>query len=227
MRKFTHTTSTQATASAAKLPMQEAAYQRIKQEIMSLNFAPGDYLNELTLCSQLGIGRTPVHIALRRLMHEGLVEIVPRKGSMVKPLSLDEILQLTEVRLCNEVLCARLAAVRATKEDIVAMTALLERSDSASARGDAAERLALGRQFHQLISKAACNSVLADILSTLYDRSLRYWVISMREPQRHVPVGREHWEILHAIQQRDPDAAAESARKHVESFLETITRRIA
>lgn len=208
------------------LPIQEEAYQRIKHEIISLNYAPGEYLNELSLSKSLGLGRTPVHLALRRLMLEGLVDVVPRKGSMVKPLSLDEILDITEVRLTNEILCARLAAVRATTQDIAGMTALLEQSELASSMGEVYEGLTLSRQFHQLMSKAARNSVLAEILKILYDRSLRYWAISRREPQRHIPVGEEHREILEAIKRKDPDAAAESVRRHIESFRDTITKRI-
>ncbi|MGB6105619.1 MAG: GntR family transcriptional regulator [Pusillimonas sp.] len=206
--------------------MQERAYQRIKHEIINLNYAPGEYLNELSLSEELGLGRTPIHLALGRLMLEGLVEVVPRKGSMVKPLSLDEILDITEVRLVNEMQCARLAAMRATPEEIAGMAELLDQSDLAISRGEVSQRRALGRQFHLLMSKAARNQVLAEILSILYDRSLRYWVISMREPHRHVPVGKEHREILDAIQRRDPDAAADSARRHIESFRDTITRRI-
>ena len=91
----------------------DTAYEEIKHRITICAFRPGDYLNEAEISTTLGIGRTPVHQALDRLMVEGLVQVMPRKGIIVKPVSLDEALQTIEVRLLNESYCVRLAADRA------------------------------------------------------------------------------------------------------------------
>lgn len=72
----------------------ERAYRRLKDDIVSLRLKPGDALNEAGLCAELGLGRTPVNQALHRLMHEGLVRILPRKGVLVQPLSMDEFAHL-------------------------------------------------------------------------------------------------------------------------------------
>lgn len=68
------------------------AYEEIKRRIITLRYEPGAYLNEARVSEQLGIGRTPVHQALDRLMLEGMVEVIPRKGVVVRPVSLDEVL---------------------------------------------------------------------------------------------------------------------------------------
>ena len=99
------------------------AYELIKHEIMTCALAPGEYVNESALCSRLKLGRTPVNQALHRLMLEGLVDIMPRKGVIVKPVSLDEVMHIIEVRLLTETYCVRLVAERATEADIAELVA--------------------------------------------------------------------------------------------------------
>src|SRR6185437_384077 len=112
----------------ASQSLRDSAYEAIKQRIITCAFKPGEYINELQLSSLLKIGRTPVHQALDRLMLEGMVEVIPRKGVIVKPISLNEVLQIIEVRLINECYCARLAAERANDADIAEMDDNLART---------------------------------------------------------------------------------------------------
>src|SRR5215831_6174202 len=108
--------------------LRDAAYDAIKHRIITCAFRPGEYVNELQLSSALKIGRTPVHQALDRLMIEGMVEVIPRKGVIVKPVSLNEVLQIIEVRLINECYCASLAAERANNSDIADLADVLRRT---------------------------------------------------------------------------------------------------
>src|SRR5690606_17579518 len=105
----------------AKRALHVEAYERLKQAIITLRFKPGEYLNAARVSERLGIGHTPVQQAINRLMLEGLVDIIPRKGVIVKPVTLDEILNIVDVRLVNETYCARLAAARAEETDIADM----------------------------------------------------------------------------------------------------------
>ena len=82
--------------------LRDRAYDEIKRRIITLDFKPGAYLNEAQISEELSIGRTPVHQALDRLMIEGMVEVIPRKGVLVRSVSLDEVRNLIEVRLINE-----------------------------------------------------------------------------------------------------------------------------
>ena len=88
----------------------DQAFEDIKEKILKLYFLPGQYLNEGALCALLKVGRTPVHQALQRLQHEGLVEIMPRKGVIVQPGSIPEILKILDSRATIEADLARNAA---------------------------------------------------------------------------------------------------------------------
>src|SRR5580692_229521 len=108
--------------------LRDAAYEAIKHRIITCAFRPGEYINELQLSALLNIGRTPVHQALDRLMIEGMVEVIPRKGVIVKPVSLNEVLQIIEVRLINEPFGARLAAEHANDTDLAELGDVLKRA---------------------------------------------------------------------------------------------------
>src|SRR5712664_1283282 len=118
------------TQAGAVASLRDAAYEAIKHRIITCAFRPGEYINELQLSALLKIGRTPVHQALDRLMIEGMVEVIPRKGVIVKPVSLNEVLQIIEVRLINEPFGARLAAEHANDGDLAALADVLKRAKS-------------------------------------------------------------------------------------------------
>ncbi|OFZ88652.1 MAG: hypothetical protein A2V78_12415 [Betaproteobacteria bacterium RBG_16_64_18] len=202
------------------------AYERIKHEITTLRFRPGEYLNEAQVSKLLRIGRTPVHQALNRLMLEGMVEVIPRKGVIVKAVSLNDVLEMIEVRIINETYCARLAVARADENDIAELTRILDESEKTVTTSDTARQMTLDRDFHSTLSRAARNAVLAECMRTLHDRSLRFWFISLRDPAHHVAVKEEHRAILNAIKARDPDAASDAVRNHIDSFRKNIMRNI-
>jgi GntR family transcriptional regulator, rspAB operon transcriptional repressor len=204
--------------------LNQLAYDKLKHLIITMAFRPGEYVNEAHISKTLKIGRTPVHQALNRLKHEGMVEVIPRKGVIVKAVSLNEIMEVIEVRLVNEAYCARLAASRAEDAEIVAMESLLDEADEAVAASDVERQMMLDRHFHGLLAKAAKNEVLAELLQGLHDRSLRFWFISLRDRAHHVAVQAEHRAILAAVKARDPEAASAAISEHIQSFRKNIAR---
>ena len=206
----------------ARQSLAEEAYAAIKQKIITLEFAPGAYLNVAVVINALGIGRTPVHQAVRRLAHEGMIEIMPRKGMIVKPVSLQDALAIAEVRLLNEAYCARLAAQNAGAKDVAALERILERAGRAAEAGDTEAMMLADRDFHCAISGIAGNQVLADILRNLHERSLRFWFISLHQPKHQAEVTKEHADILQAIKDHDADGADRAMCRHIESFRNTI-----
>src|SRR5690606_9385153 len=142
-------------------------------------FKPGEYLNEAQVSALLGLGRTPVHQAIARLGVDGLVDILPRKGVVVRPIDIAEVFQIISVRLVNELLCVRLATERATDRDIANMESIIERAQTALERRDIERMMLLDRDFHLALVAAARNPVLAEILRNLHERSLRLWFISL------------------------------------------------
>jgi DNA-binding GntR family transcriptional regulator len=206
--------------------LREQVYDKIKLRIITFRYRPGEYLNESQISKALRLGRTPVHQALSQLKLEGLVEILPRKGVIVKPISLDEAQDIIQARLVNEALCARLAAQRATQENIAELARIIERSGVAASAGDIERLMFLDRDFHHVLGRASRNTVLAQILGQLHNRLLRFWFVSLTDRKHHIAVLEEHKRVLDAVRARDADAAETAIREHILSFQQNIHRQV-
>jgi DNA-binding GntR family transcriptional regulator len=206
--------------------LRELAYAQIKQRIISCELRPGDAINEAQLTNLLGLGRTPVHQALHRLEMEGMVTILPRKGVMVTPISLNDILDMIDVRVCNEQLCVKLALERAQESDFVQMREILGRTPALLERRDVNGLMEVDLQFHLAISAAARNRVLADLLRTLHEKQARFWFLTLSEMHHSERIYDEHTQILAAMENRDSDAAIQAIQHHIDDFRRAITRTL-
>jgi DNA-binding GntR family transcriptional regulator len=130
------------------ISLAEKAYLQLKELILTLQLRPGMFLNELTLSEMLGIGRMPVHQAVQRLKGEGLVEVIPRKGLVIRPDSLKDMLSLLEARLAMEPNITALAAERASKEQISALKKIVMDSKRIVNRIDRKSLMSLDSAFH-------------------------------------------------------------------------------
>ncbi len=206
--------------------LRERAYAAIKQRIITFRYQPGHYLNETSVSKELGIGRTPVHQALNRLMLEGMVEVIPRKGVIVKPVSLHEVLQIVEARLGIEPYTVALAAKRVQTHHLERMEEILRSARDFMEDRDIERLMELDREFHGTIAAAAGNAVLSEVLRNLHDRSLRLWFISLNDENHLLGVQAEHQEILDAVRARDETLAAERMTAHIRAFGANISQRI-
>ena len=202
--------------------LEDAAYEGLKRKILTLEFMPGAYLSEAFAAETLGLGRNPVHHAVKRLVFEGMLDVMPRKGLIIRPLDLQEILEIAEARLINEVFCARRAAEQASASEIKEMRRILEKSHSALKARDTEVQMFLDRDFHCAIFKASRNTLLEEMLRILHERSLRAWFISLKEPKQAKGVLEQHFSILAAIEAHKPDAAEQSMRQHIEASRENL-----
>ncbi len=192
----------------------EQAYDLLKHQILTCALCPGEYLNERRLCESLNIGRTPVHQAIGQLQQERLIDVIPRKGIIVRPVSVDEYLNLNEARLMFEVEAVRLAASRITPDEIDELNSILERSKIVRKQRDIEQILLLDRDFHLILAKSTRNTIMADILKSLYERSLRVWFGSLSS--MHIEANREeHQRLVDALRAGDGDTAAEMMREHI------------
>lgn len=194
----------------------ELAYASIKDLIITCALRPGEYINESQLCERLKIGRTPVHQAIGQLQQERFVDIIPRKGIIVRPISLDEYFALDETRLLLEVGAARLAAERITSDELQELEALAKRVKEARRARDIKTLLLCDRDFHFGMAEATRNPVLATMLKTAYERSLRVWFMSSTtmifgggESQHGIE------QIIQALRARDADRVSSLMREHV------------
>ncbi len=196
------------------------AYRKIRDKIVRLELPPASVIDESGLAQELGIGLTPIRQALRRLALENLVVILPRRGTLVADLNMSDLQKIFEIRVELEALAARLAAERATPEQIQAMEELLARMEAPNAEGGPAHQwlIELDHQAHFLLAEAAHNEFLAATLAQLYSHVLRLWYVSLHKVSRLEEAIREHRAILDAVKARDGEQAAATMRRHVQGF---------
>lgn len=216
-------------ASRRRLPrvsLRDRAYEAIKERIITCQFQPGECINEASVSALLGLGRTPVHQAIDRLMLEDMVDVIPRKGVIVKPVILQDVMQMIEVRMVNETQCARLAATRAEQGHIEQMSAVLGKARRAIDKQDVHSLMELDREFHLLLASASKNFELAEIIRRLNERSLRFWFISFTTPDHHHSFQRQHEALFEAVRKHDADAAEAAMRVHIEAFRKSVARHL-
>jgi DNA-binding GntR family transcriptional regulator len=206
--------------------LRDQAYEAIKDRIITCQFKPGECINEASVSELLGLGRTPVHQAIDRLMLEEMVEVIPRKGVIVKPVILQDVLQMIDVRMINEAQCARLAAERADNSHIENISEVLGRAGKAISERDIHALMSLDREFHLLLASASKNFELAEVLRKLNERSLRFWFISFTTPDHHHHFQQQHEALYEAIRSHDADEAERAMRLHIEAFRKSVMRHL-
>jgi DNA-binding GntR family transcriptional regulator len=205
--------------------MAEEAYRTLKWKILSLELEPGSFLNELELTAATGLGRTPVHQALHRLQFDGLVEIRPRKGVLVRKWSPQQIRHLIEARKPVEAAIVRLAAERATDKEIEAAGRLLATGRRLIAKSDRDGLLRLDQAFHRALASASRNPVLGEVLESLHQRSTLLWFVPLADRPEYEVVQSQHEAILAAVRGRDGAAAAAAMEAHLDGFIQPKTGR--
>jgi DNA-binding GntR family transcriptional regulator len=190
---------------------------------VSLDLAPGSLINERELMERLELGRTPVREALRVLARECLVEVYPRRGMFVSTIDVGDLAGLSEVRAALESHAARLAAERATGDDLAETEALLAELEHAGGDGERA-LIDLDQRVHRHVYRCAHNPFLEATLNEYYVLILRIWFLALERVTRLEDAILEHRGILEAIRDGDPDRAEAAMRRHVTSFERAIRR---
>jgi len=197
--------------------LSQTAYQAIKYKIISLELPPGSVVDELSLRTELGLGRTPIREALQRLSMEKLVTIVPRRGTFVTQIGLTDLQRLSEARLVLETQAARLACRRGTQAHWQQMEEVLDQLDSDAATDNDA-MIAADEACHHIMYEAADNEFLQDTLVALYALSLRLWYYAISQIGGMREAVLEHRRILDALRAGDEEQAARLIEEHIQTF---------
>jgi DNA-binding GntR family transcriptional regulator len=199
--------------------MADVAYTALRDEIVTLQLAPGVSLVEEALGARLGVGRTPLRESLKRLEAERLVVIYPRRGTFVAEVNLTDHSLISEVRRQLEALAAERAAARATDADREALRGLVEAIDRH--QGGRAAGMELDTAVHRAVHRASGNRYLEADLANYYNLSLRIWYLFLdRLPE--VVHRAEHRPMLEAVLAGDGPLAARYARDHVDHFERAV-----
>lgn len=199
--------------------LEEQVYTTLEDDIISGKLEKGKIVTECELASMLGVSRTPVRGALRRLNEEGLVEIEPNRRITVIGISIDDLIDTYKIRCRLEGLSSALAAERMTDEELKKLIDFVELSEYYLQKEDTDNLKELDTQFHGIIYKASGSRMLYRILAELHRNITRYRKISLGVPGRLKSSVAEHREILNAILARDAQKADELTSRHVERAL--------
>jgi len=203
----------------------EQAYEAIKEKVITLYFLPGQYLNEGAICELLNLGRTPVHQALQRLQQEGLIDVVPRKGVIIQPDSISQIIEFLDARLTVETEIARQAALHATAQDVNDLQSILDSpSDVQNGGGEISAFVERDHAFHAKISEASRSRVLGDFARSLHERCTRSWYLHLWQTLDTGASDKQHRDVLKAIRNRNGDAAAKAMRDHLTNLRERVVK---
>lgn len=200
----------------------EATYQRLKHDIMQGVYTPRQRLVETDLAPILGVSRATLRAALLRLQHDGLVEIQPNRGAQVRAFSVEEAMQILQVREVLEGLAASLAAEKATPTQITALREIVAAMEHTLASDDLLGQLPLAERFHRLIIEAAAHPFIESFLTRLHAPLLRHQFRIILVPGRKDESLQEHREIYTAIAQRDAVAAEQAMRRHMAQLRQSL-----
>jgi DNA-binding GntR family transcriptional regulator len=201
--------------------LSDRAYDAIRDKIVSLEIAPGAPIEEEQLATELGVGRTPVREAIKRLAHRKLVVVYPRSGSYAADLDIADLQAICDIRERLEGLAAERAAIEARYEERRELQALL---DDINACTDPAKLLDLDVLVHRSIHRMAHNPYLLDMLTQSLDLSLRMWNLArerLPDLDHHV---HGQAEVLQAILDRNGVRARKLAEAHVREFEDDIRK---
>ncbi|MDR7521764.1 MAG: GntR family transcriptional regulator [Armatimonadota bacterium] len=195
----------------------DAVYRTLKEQILSQAFAPGQRLHVDVLAARLGVSRTPVKDALNALASEGLVEIIPRKGTFVAGISAEEIAEVFELRRALELLAAELLVARITDEGVRRLRDRLAVLDAVD-DGDVGEHMRRNMAFHRLFVQLAGNRRLFEIYESLNVHIQIARVHARRENwrQRRRQERQEHQAIMRALEARDGPGLAAAVNAHIQ-----------
>lgn len=191
------------------------AYERLKAEILQSELPPGFQAPEPDIAERLGMSRTPVREALIRLESEGLVELVPRRGAKVLPLSMDDFLEIYELLVALEpAALEKLAGTPIRAEDLEELERLIEEMEKAEEAGDLDAWASADDRFHRTLLGLSRNGRLVGYTECLLDQIHRGRMVLLHLHKKPIGPTQEHRDILAAVLSGDGAAAADLSRRH-------------
>lgn len=203
-------------------PLREVVCETLRDAIRRGILQPGERLMEIQLAEDLGVSRTPVREAIRKLEMEGYVIMMPRRGTYVADLSIRDINEVFEIRTSLESLASGLAAERINEDELEKLQRLLVEIGAYIKSGDMESIVRTDTEFHDLLYQASRNTRLVGIISNLREQLTRFRTTSMSFPGRLKATLEEHRKIVEAIAQGDEKAARKAAEHHMEKSEQTL-----
>lgn len=208
------------------LPLRDVVFNTLRQAILSGEIEPGERLMEIHLANKLGVSRTPIREAIRKLELEGLVIMNPRRGAEVAQITEKSMTDVLEVRTALDILCVELACERISEEELGALKQACDAFEAAVTKGDVKEIALADVGFHDIIVKATGNDRLLQLVNNLSEQMYRYRYEYIKDISGHQKLVKEHRQILESIENGDREAAGKAAELHIDNQRNTIIEQI-
>ena len=208
------------------LPLRDVVFNTLRNAILTGELSPGERLMEIKLAEKLGVSRTPIREAIRKLELEGLVVNTPRKGAEVANISAEDLRDVLEVRRSLEVLAISLACEKMTEETLALLHENIDafkHSVDAKATSDIAS---VDVTFHDIIYKSTGNNRLIQILNNISEQMYRYRFEYIKNKEAWNRLVEEHMNIYEAIKNRDKDSAVKSILLHIDNQERDIRKKM-
>ena len=197
-------------------PLRDVVFENLRTAILEGNLKAGQRLMEVQLAEQLGVSRTPIREAIRKLELEGLVVMLPRKGAYVANMSFKDLIDVLEIRSSLEGLAASLAAERLREEDISDLERVAKEFEKSVREADIDNVLKKDVEFHEKIFLMANNKKLYQLITSLWEQVHRFRVTYVSNSDASLSLVDEHNRILEAIKSGDCELAKKYATEHIE-----------
>jgi len=207
-------------------PLREAVCEALRDAIRKGILEPGERLMEVQVAEELGISRTPVREAIRKLEQEGYVIMMPRRGTYVSDVSESDIKEIFEIRSALEALATGLAARRIEQEELETLQSMLFEIEGYIKQNDIEKIVETDIKFHGLLYQVSRNERLVNIISNLKEQLARFRTLSMSYPGRLYETLEEHSEMVEAIANGDVSAARDAAEHHMERAEKTLLKAL-
>jgi DNA-binding GntR family transcriptional regulator len=208
-------------------PLREIVFDTLREAILTGVLKPGERLMEVQLAEEMGVSRTPVREAIRKLELENFVVMVPRKGAYVADISTKDIVDVFEIRAALETLAAGLAAERITDEELEELQRILVKNAESNSLEDL---IAVDTKFHDVLYRASRNDRLVQIISNLREQIQRFRSTTLASPGRMKDTLEEHKKIVDAVAERNTALAQQLAQEHIDnaenSMLDLLEKKI-
>lgn len=208
------------------LPLRDVVFNTLRQAILKGELKPGERLMEIALAERLGVSRTPIREAMRKLELEGLVVMIPRRGAQVANITEKDLNDVLEVRIALENMAIEKACKRMTEEELDKLWQAAREFEHTMAEGNLVRLAEADVVFHEIIYQASDNCRLIQVLNNLREQIYRYRVEYLKEEETRNVLVKEHEELYNAVKARDVERAQEISFEHIENQRKAIIETI-
>lgn len=207
-------------------PLRDVIFNTLRESIINGELKPGERLMEEHLANKMGVSRTPIREAIRKLELEGLVKMIPRKGSSVADLSTKDIMDVLEVRASLDGLATSLSAERIHEDELKELNNVRLQFMNFVEKDNLQGSIKKDVEFHDIIYRSSRNDKLIQIINNLREQVQRFRVIYLKDFCSSKELIREHTEIYDAIRSRATEKAGIVAQRHIKNQEDTILKAI-